>query len=391
MTELLERQGPEQQGAAGDVRTRFGIIDTDVHPRTYATDPAVMAYLPAKWQRYVAEYGPLHRPRGERPRHRQYASRLDAQTPDGGPPGSDPVFAVDQLLDKYDMSGAMINEIAGFLVNGAGGQPTELAQAYCRALNEQRRDSWLASDPRWYGSISLPYELPQLAVEEIRFCKEQMGEYNDRWKQVFLAPDNLRPPGHPSYWDMYEACQHYRLPVAFHVLAGHRMTPSGSPTYYFEEHVDWAAFNFPIVASLIFEGVFDRFPDLRFVLVELAWSWVVPFAWRLDHVYKTHRSELGHLTRLPSEYLADHIYYTTQPIEEPENDLWLDDVMEVFEASGLGRQLMYSSDYPHWDFDEPSALPVARMSDDQLRRVLGQNASDLYGIDLLPGTGFARP
>ncbi|WP_433046022.1 amidohydrolase family protein [Dactylosporangium sp. CS-033363] len=370
--------------------TRYGIFDADVHPRTFAPAPDLVAYLPERWRRYVGEFGPFHKARGERPRHREFASRWDAQTPDGGPPGSDPAFAAEQLLDRYDMSGAMINDIAGFVMAGAGGQPAEMAGAYCRAMNEYRRDFWLAGDPRWYGSITVPYELPTAAVEEIRFCKEEMGEYNDRWKQVFLAPDNLRPAGHPSYWDIYEACEHYDLPVAFHVLAGHRITPSGSPDFYFEEHCDFALFNFPLISSLIFEGVFNRFPRLKIVLVELAWSWAVPFAWRLDHAYRMHRQEVPHLDRLPSQYLAEHVYYTTQPMEEPENDKWFDDILAQFEASGMSRNLLYSSDYPHWDFDEPAALPKT-LGPEQLRRILGQNASDLYHVDLLPGTGYARP
>jgi predicted TIM-barrel fold metal-dependent hydrolase len=385
MTELLDRPGTPAPGGT----KKFGVFDADMHPRTYATDPGLMAYLPERWAAYVAEFGPLHRPRGERPRHREFASRTDAQTPEGGPPGSDPAFAAAQLLDRYDMSGAMINDISGFLVNGAGGQPAELAKAYSRAMNLYRGDFWLASDPRWYGSITVPYELPEAAVEEIRFCKEDMGEYNDRWKQIFLAPDNLRPAGHPSYWPIYEACEHYGLPVAFHVLAGHRITPSGAANYYFEEHCDFALFNFPLISSLIFEGVFNRFPNLKIVLVELAWSWAVPFAWRLDHAYRMNRREVPHLDRLPSEYLAEHVYYTTQPMEEPEQDIWFDDLLEQFETSGMSKNLLFSSDYPHWDFDEPAALPK-RLSDAQHQRILGQNASELYGVDLFPDSGYSR-
>jgi predicted TIM-barrel fold metal-dependent hydrolase len=383
MTEVLDR------AAATETKTKFGVFDADTHPRTFLTDPLLVEYLPERWLRYVREFGALHRPRGERPRHREFASRYDAQTPDGGPPGSDPAFAAAQLLDRYDMTGALVNDIAGFLVNGAGGQPAEMATVYSRAMNLHRQNFWLASDPRWYGSISIPYELPDAAVEEIRICKEESGEYNDRWKQVMLAPDNLRPIGHPSYWPIFEACEHYDLPVAFHVLAGHRITPNGQPNFYFEEHCDFALFNFPLVSSLIFEGVFDRFPKLKVVLVELAWSWAVPFAWRLDHAYRMNRSEVPHLDRLPSEYLADHVYYTTQPMEEPENDAWFDGVLDQFEASGMSKNLLYSSDYPHWDFDEPAALPN-RLSDDQLRRILGETASSVYGVELFPDSGHSR-
>jgi predicted TIM-barrel fold metal-dependent hydrolase len=370
--------------------TKIGIIDTDVHPSMNPVTPGVLSYLPQKWRDYVAEYGALHQSRGgERPRHREFASRWDAEPPEGGAPGSNPDFAREQLLDRYDMSAGILNDIGAFRMAGGGGQPAEMAAAYCRAMNQHRRDTWFARDSRWYGSISLPYELPELAVEEIRYCKEEMGEYGDRWVQVMLAPDNMRPAGHPSYWPIYEACEHYNIPVGFHVLASHRVTPSGAANYYFEEHCDFALFNFPLVSSMIYEGVFERFPKLKVAMVELAWSWAVPLAWRLDNAFRVNRTEVPHLNRLPSEYMADHIYYTTQPMEEPENAKWFDDVLEVFESSGMSKNLMYSSDYPHWDFDEPEALPKT-LSDDQMRRILGENAQKVYGIDMIPGTGFTR-
>jgi len=175
-----------------------------------------------------------------------------------------------------------------------------------------------------------------------------------------------------------------------HVLGGHRITASGSPNYYFEEHCDWAAYNFPLISSLVFEGVFERFPKLKFALIELAWSWAVPLAWRMDASYKLMRSEVPHLQKLPSEYLAEHFWYSTQPMEEPERAEWFDEILEAFEASGMADKLMYSSDYPHWDFDEPSALP-AGLSDAQRRRILGENASALYGLQLKPESGVFLP
>ncbi|MCW2542270.1 MAG: amidohydrolase [Frankiales bacterium] len=370
---------------------KLGIIDSDVHPVSNPMMPEILAYLPEKWRRRIGEYGASFRitPGGDRPRHREYAHRWDTEPPNGAAPASNPDFAREQLLDRYDMSGAILNDIGAFRMAGAGGQPAELSAAICRAMNEHRRDTWLAHDPRWHASISLPYEIPNMAAEEIRFCREEMGEYNDRWKQLMFAPDNLRPAGHPSYWPIYEAAEHYGIPIGFHVLAQNRITPSGPTNHYFEEHCDFALFNFHAVSSLIYEGVFERFPKLKIALVELAWSWAVPFAWRLDHAFRTSRTEVPQLDRLPSEYLADHFYYTTQPMEEPENDKWFDGVLEAFEASGMSKNLMYSSDYPHWDFDEPAALPKT-LSDDQLRRILGENARDLYKIDIIPDTGMTR-
>ena len=380
--ELVQEQAADQ--------TRYAIIDADVHPDFNPAKPSVLARLPKKWQDYVAEYGVIRpgNPGGDRPRHREFASRWDTEPPEGGAPMSNPDFAREQLLDRYDTTAAILNDIGGFVVNGARNTPRQVAEAVCRAMNEDRVDNWFARDSRWYGSINAPYEVPDLAVREIRRCME--GPYAERWKQVMFAPDNVNPPGHEKYYPIYEICEEYNLPIGMHVLGSHRITASGSPNFYFEEHCDWAAYNFPLVSSLVFEGVFDRFPGLKLALVELSWSWVVPLAWRMDAAYRLMRSEVPHLQRLPSEYIRDHFWYTTQPMEEPEQPQWFDEVLGAFEASCMGDKLMYSSDYPHWDFDEPSALP-AGIAEAQRRRILGENASALYGIELKPNSGVTLP
>lgn len=173
-----------------------------------------------------------------------------------------------------------------------------------------------------------------------------------------MAPDNEKPAGHPKYWPIYEAAEHYGIPVAFHVLAGRTITGTGIPNYYFEEHTQFAAYNFPLVASLIFEGVFKRFPKLRIGLIELAWPWVVPFAWRMDHAYALMRDEVSHLPRSPSEYLAEHFWFSSQPMEEPER----------------------------LDFDEPTNLPVTLPLETR-RKILGETASHLYNIPLRASSG----
>lgn len=366
--------------------TRYPIIDTDVHPDFNPAKPAVINRLPQRWRDYVAEWGVGRGGSngGDRPRHREYSSRWDTEPPEGGAPMTNPDFAREQLLDKYDVTAAVLNDIAGFKFNGARNTPRALAAAMCRAMNEEREENWFATDHRWHGAINTPYEIPELAVEEIE--RRMQSPWRDRWSFISFSPDNLTPPGNEKYYPIYEVAQGYDIPISMHVLSGHRITASGSPNYYYEEHCDWGAFNFPNMASLIFEGVFDRFPNLKFAFIELSWSWVVPLSWRLDKAYDLMRSEVPDLQRRPSEYIRDHFWYSTQPMEEPERKEWFDDVYAAFEASGMGDKLMYSSDYPHWDFDEPSALP-ASFTDAQRGRILGENASKLLGIPLKPGSG----
>ena len=367
--------------------TKYAVIDTDVHPDFNLAKPEVVSHIPQKWREYISEYG-LLRAQGplafERPRHREFAHRWDTTPPDGGQPMSNFDFAREQLLDRFDMSAGLLNDIIGYQLSGRRNQPRELAQVMCTALNDYREEEWFAHDARWYGSINLPYEVPSLAVAEIE--RRMEGPNAHRWKQIAMVQDLEHPMGNEKYWPIYEVAQEYNLPIAVHVAGGDRQTPSGSPTYYFEEHIIWAAWNFPTVSSLVFEGVFDRFPNLKIAFIEFGWSWAVPLSWRLDQTYEQNRSEVSHLQRKPSEYIRDHMWFSTQPMEEPENSEWTEDVFGSFEASGMADKLMFSSDYPHWDFDEPASIPTG-LTEPIKRGILGENASKLYGIPLKPDSG----
>jgi uncharacterized protein len=177
--------------------------------------------------------------------------------------------------------------------------------------------------------------------------------------------------------------------VAFHIAAGRATTGTGTPNSYFSLHIDFALHNFWLVPSFIFNGVFDRFPKLKVGLIELAWSWAMSYAWRLDHAYDVMRAEVPHLTRKPSEYMAEHFYYTTQPSEEPERMEWITDVVEQMEDV-LGHRLMFASDYPHWDFDEPDYGVPPTLPMDMRRRILGETAYEFFGglIPLRANTGL---
>jgi len=359
------------------------IIDADVHNYAVPMSPELDKYMSKRWVEYLRTMGIYHtRGGGERPRQRQYAHRTDSIPPSGGRPGTDPDFAREQLLDLYGMSGAVLNDIAAAaLVTGSDAYPFALSMEIVRAYNDWRTE-WFAADPRWYASINVPFEAPSEATKEIERCRNDSG---DRFVQVMFCGASDEPIGRPRYWPIYEACEHYGIPVGIHAAGGKRGTPSGHTNYYFEDHTDFALVDYPIVSSLVFEGVFDRFPNLQVALLELGWSWVVPFAWRLDASWRVLRDEVPHLTRKPSEYLREHFWLTTQPMEEPDVPEALTGMYELLSQAGMDERLMFSSDYPHWDFDPPEAVDT--MPGPLRRKVLGENASRLYGIPLRAGTG----
>ena len=88
------------------------------------------------------------------------------------------------------------------------------------------------------------------------------------------------------------------------------------------------------------------------------------------------RSEVPHLKRRPSEYIRDHVWWTTQPMEDPERR---DHLFELIEWIGWDK-LLFATDYPHWDFDDPSRVLPAGVSDANKQAFYLDNAKKLYGI-----------
>lgn len=365
----------------------IGIIDADFHPMPIPGDPQVSEHLPQRWRDYIAAYGLGYIGSGTlTPPQRKYTHRLDAEDANGRV-GVDPHWAKEQVLDKFDMTAAILTCPQSYIIGSTGtNNPTELAMALARAYNDALAHTWMAADPRYYSAIVIPRDLPG-AAEEIRRCKE--GPHGDRFVQVLMSPGGQEPLGRQRYWPIFEMCQHFDLPLAFHVPGlGRQGTANGSVSFYCESHMNFAALPMAMLPSLIFEGVFERFPRLKIVLVELGWSWLPTFSWRLDATWKKLRDEVPHVKRLPSDYLKQHLWFTTQPLEEPEKLEETEAVFRMFEDAGFAERLMYSSDYPHWDFDSPYESVPETFPIERRRRILGENASRLYGIPLKRGHGI---
>lgn len=119
-----------------------------------------------------------------------------------------------------------------------------------------------------------------------------------------------------------------------------------------------------------------KFSSLKWVLIEGGVSWLPPLLRRFDKNYKALRQTTPWLTRPPSEYVRDHVLLTTQPMEEPDNPDHLKQILGMFD---VGRMLMFSSDFPHWDGDTPD-FAARGLPPDVRPRVMSETARELYGL-----------
>jgi hypothetical protein len=233
---------------------------------------------------------------------------------------------------------------------------------------------WNARDARLKCSLVVPYEDADASRKEIR---ARAGDR--RFAHVLMLSRTSELMGRRRYWPIYEAACEAGLPVGVHVFgySGRAVSNSGWPSFYIEEITEHANSCAAQVTSLIMEGVFEHFPALKIVLIEAGFAWIPALGYRLDKNFKRMREGLPHLKRKPSEYLREHFWVATQPMEETEDPAHLIDIMA---AIGFDH-ILFSSDYPHWDFDDPfAALPVG-LDDERKAKIYAGNAHALYRLD----------
>jgi len=353
-------------------QTRLEIIDGDVHPalRSVAN---LKPYMPARWWEVLATYGTRRR-HGMSfepyPKSAPRACRRDAWPEDGGPPGSNLDLIRKQYLDHYGVAFGILGPLG---VTGQSEVNLDLAAAIASAANDWQREVFTKREPRLRSAIVVPYEDGAAAAREIERCAPDPA-----YAQVFMLTRSSEPAGNRRYWPIYEAAARHGLPVALHVFgaSGHPYTGAGWPSYYVEEGAGHSTSCQTVVTSLVVEGVFERFPNLKVVIVEGGFAWLAPLAWRLDKLYERMRGEVSHLKRKPSEYIREHIWVTTQPMEEPADRR---QVLDMMEWIGWDR-LLFSSDYPHWDFDDPFRAFPAGMPRERTQQILTANAKAVYRL-----------
>lgn len=362
MTSVAER--PTDQ----PIETQLGIVDCDTH--NYWSSVAELApYLSRRWQDYAEKFGMRHYAGGGYPRF--WADPDEKAPAPGRRPGSDVGFMGTDHLDRHNIAYGILIPLspAAEIAN------LEFSVALARAINDWQAATWLDPEPRLRASIVVASDAVPEAVSEI-----ERRAADQRFVQVTFSGRPHEPMGRRKYWPIFEACAEFGLPVMSHAFgsSGNPITGTGWPSYYIEDHVGPPQAMQANITSMVMEGVFEQFPTLDVLSVENGFGWAPSLAWRMDAAWKLLRDEVPHLTRRPSEYMSEHVYFATQPVEEPERREYFQHLLDQYPA--YEDRLVFSSDYPHWDGDSPErALPLVR--DPRIRdKVLRQNARRLYGL-----------
>lgn len=353
------------------VRTR--IIDCDVH-HSAADSKQLYPYLPRRFREHIDDFGPMAPSLGYTNMPGQGARHdLWRKFDQDGNPSHSPEVMVEHHLDAYDIDLAVLT---GGPYAYATHPTLDFATAVCRAFNDWTAEHWLSVDDRIRASIHIAPNDPVAAAAEIRRLGAEPG-----FVQAMMPAGAHFPFGHRMYHPIYEACAEFGLPVCVHFGgegAGTAAPPTaaGYPTYYLEMRMARPQIAMAHTASLICEGVFELFPDFRFLFVEHDVFWVPGLMWHMDSDWKSLRDYTPWVKKLPSEYLKSHIRFGSQPMPNLPRP---GDEETFYRWLHADQVLVFASDYPHWDWDEPSTFMLGEPAAFR-DKVMYRNAAELYGI-----------
>jgi len=251
----------------------------------------------------------------------------------------------------------------------------EVEVALARAYNRWLCEEVLAQEPRIRSSLYLPLNDPEATYRVVKEFGGKKGVIGF----TIVAP-HYKAVYDNAYVKTYALIEEMGLPLVFHgAFAWGEDQSIGLCNRFLAVHaLGFSWFNILHCTNWLVNGMPERFPKLKVAWVESGLAWIPFLMQRLDNEWMMRSSEVPLLKRRPSDYMRE-MFYSTQPMEMVNNR----EALELtFKMIGAETQLMYASDYPHWDMDLPSTIyDLPFLSEQGKRNILGGNAKRFFNLE----------
>jgi predicted TIM-barrel fold metal-dependent hydrolase len=331
------------------------IVDATLHPAIAAGDD-LRSYMPRPWR-------DLPLPPAER------------QLYNPGLGGREPVTNPKATAEAAFAAGVGIAILLP-LTRGLLVDPN-LGAGVAAGTNDWLNKTWLQDDLQvdFRGSIRVDPTDPDLACREI-----ERWSGNPKFVQLAVPLGTGEPYGHPRYWPIWEAAAKHGLPVAVHLDGGGGAelppTAMGYPLVNEEYNAFYPMHATAHLASLIGEGVFERFENLRFVFADGGLGMFAPILWRLDKEWKSWRWVTPWVEKNPSQYAREHVRLV---IGAGDLDLARGPGNWLMPSETAAAMVMYGSSLGDWDY-VPAADARSAIPEPIAAALLARNACDLYKL-----------
>lgn len=347
--------------------SEYRIIDADGH--VMELDEELVEYLPA--------------PFGDMGWHRTYSlwpgwdGYVRALRPSGGwvREGKGPT-AEDWItfLDTNGIERTVLYPTQGLTLGVY--QDADFAVALAKAYNDWLYDRYMRVSPRLIGVALLPIQDVEESVKELRRCVTQLGMPGGVMPSVVQARPYF---GDPLYYPLWEAAQELDVPLAPHGGTAAYLGLEGlqnQAAAHCLEHpfAQWRQFT-----HMMFEGVFELYPRLRFAVLETGIGWVPWLMDRMDEEVERKARFCQRLRKKPSEYVRGGNIFFTAEVDEA--------ALPFFVQHLRPDILLWASDYPHersegeFSGDIPALVERRDMDQAVKRRIFFDNPCRYYGFD----------
>lgn len=351
------------------------VVDCDVHVNDL---PQYLApYCEMPWRKSLEILGAIPQRYLDIP---GYAPNFTVSPPY---PGGHPLMSVDSpkaMRDELDVLGVDYGILLpDHLLLFATLPNIDYATCLSHAYNRWLAAEWLRKGNGLYGAIMACPQNPEDSAKEIERYVGTPGMV-----AVYLPTAGVDPLwGHRRYDRILAAAEAADLPVILHSVT---VTSPAFPTQLnqFENHFGRQVIGHTFammanLASLMHTGVPARYPNLKIVFTEAGVGWVPGMMWRMDRYHQEFRRQVPFLEERPSDYMKRQMWFATQPVEEPVNPKYLVETMQHY---GGADRTLFASDWPHHDFDHPRCLARLPLTQEQRRKIMGENALSLFKLPM---------
>ncbi len=246
----------------------------------------------------------------------------------------------------------------------------EVEVAMARAYNRWLVETVLAEEPGIKASLYLPMSDSEAAYKMVQDFGGKKGVIG-----FTIIASTLRPVTDNLYARLYASLEERNTPLIFHagLTWGRQSKNFNLCTRFMAAHaLSFSFSNILHMTNWLRNGMPERYPKLKIRMGRERLAWIpLRHAAHLDNEYMMRSNEVPGMKRKPSDYMRD-MFYTTQPMEMVDNREALEVTFKMINAE---TQLLYASDYPHWDMDLPSTIYDLPFISEQARRnILGGNA-----------------
>ena len=249
----------------------------------------------------------------------------------------------------------------------------EVEVALSRAYNRWLCERVLEEEARIRSMIYLPFNDPDASYKMVKEFAGKKGVCG-----FMVTSARFKPVHDNAYMKIYALLEEMNLPLAFHAGYNWNEQSMTQMNKFISVHaIGFVFYNMIHMTNWVINGMGERFPKLKVLWIESGLAWLPFMIQRLDNEYLMRSSECPQLKKLPGEYITD-MYYTSQPMEIPRDMSLLESTFKCIKAES---QLLYSSDYPHWDFDLPSTISdLPFLSEKAKHNILGGTAARLFKL-----------